>query len=77
MAGILLSLILAAGMFGAIWGLGRSRRKPDALRRVSGQLSAAERRRLYKRLGIDPALLARRQRSNVTRLDPDRSRTRA
>lgn len=75
MAGIVISLVLAAGLFGAIWGLAR-RRSADA-HLTPGQLSADERRRLYKRLGINPASLARAQNGNVIWLDPRRSRTRA
>lgn len=77
MAGIVISLVLAAGLFGAIWGLVRARRRSADAHLPPGQLSADERRRLYKRLGIDPASLARAQNSNVIWLDPRRSRTRA
>jgi hypothetical protein len=71
MAGITITLVLAMGMLGAIWLLLKPKRRalPDSSR-LPGQLSAAERRRLYQRLGIDPAALARQRRSNVIWLDP-------
>ena len=76
MAGILISLILAAGMFAAIRGLALTRDRRPILPPMPGQLSVDERRRLYKRLGIDPAALARQQRSNVIWLDPSRAQPR-
>jgi hypothetical protein len=70
MAGIVIALALSVLMMGAIWML----LKPKSIRaieaqRLPGQLSAAERRRLYQRLGIDPSALARQRRSNVIWLD--------
>ena len=74
MAGIAITLILAVGMLGAIWLLlaprGRKHNRKPQRTVLPGQLSAAERRRLYQRLGIDPAALARQRRSNVVWLDP-------
>ena len=77
MAGILISFALAFGMFAAIWALARPRRHrlPEPPR-MPGQLSAAERRRLYKRLGINPAAMARQSRTNVIWLDPTIGRRR-
>ena len=74
MAAMLISLILATGMFGAIWAL--TRRRAPKLPPVQGQLTAAERRRLYRSLGINPAALARQNRTNVIWLDPHLSRSR-
>lgn len=76
MAGLLVSVILAAALAGSLWNLARVRTTRRPGRPLPGQLSAAERRRLYKRLGINPALLARQQRSNVIWLDPAPPRTR-
>jgi hypothetical protein len=79
MSGLVIVSLLAAAMMTMIWiALGRKSqaRRPEL--RLPGQLSAAERRRLYQRLGIDPAELARRRHSNVIWLDPrviDRRRT--
>jgi hypothetical protein len=72
MSGILISLALAIGMFGAIGAL--LRRRTPAAPPVQGQLTAAERRRLYKSLGINPAALARQRHANVVWLDPHRAR---
>lgn len=72
MAGILISLALACGMSVAIWALFRPRRRsPEP--RIPGQLTAAERRELYRRLGIDPATMARQSHTNVIWLDPRRA----
>jgi hypothetical protein len=71
MAGIVIALALSVLMMGAIWMLLKPRRKVEVeMQRLPGQLSAAERRRLYQRLGIDPSALARQRRSNVIWLDP-------
>ena len=73
MAGILISLALALGMSVAIWALFRPRRIKAEPPPVPGQLTAAERRQLYARLGIDPAAMARRGNTNVIWLDPRRA----
>lgn len=73
MAGLLISLLLASGMFAAIWALVRVRSSRAEAPRLPGQLTAAERRQLYKRLGINPATMARQSRSNVIWLDPNRA----
>jgi len=71
MAGIVVALTLSVVMMGAIWLLLKPRRiRIVETPRAPGQLSAAERRRLYQRLGLDPAVLARQRRSNVIWLDP-------
>lgn len=71
MAGIVIALSLSAVMLGAIWLLLKPRRRAEPERQtLPGQLSAAERRQLYHRLGIDPAAMARQRRSNVIWLDP-------
>ena len=76
MSGAIVALLLAAGMFATIWLAARKR----AVRPTPGQLSAAERRRLYRRLGLDPAAMARRPHPRSVWRDPnvvDRRRTRA
>lgn len=71
MAGIVIALVLSVLMMGAIWMLLKPRRRHGVeTARLPGQLSAVERRRLYQRLGIDPAALARQRHSNVIWLDP-------
>ena len=61
MSGIVITALLATSMWVAIWLLtGRRRREPE-LPTLPGQLTPAQRRRLYKRLGLDPALMARRR----------------
>lgn len=71
MAGIIVALILSAVLMGTIWLLLSPKRRAGPLHtHLPGQLSAAERRRLYQRLGIDPAALARQRHSNVIWLDP-------
>jgi hypothetical protein len=80
MSGFIAILLLATAMMAMIWvALGglRSRIRVEE-RRLPGQLSASERRKLYQRLGIDPAAMARQRQSNVIWLDPrviDRRRT--
>lgn len=80
MSALVVVLLLAAAM-GAMFWVTLSARRPRIRveeRRLPGQLSAAERRRLYQRLGIDPAAMARQRQSNVIWLDPriiDRRRT--
>ncbi|GAO40036.1 hypothetical protein SCH01S_42_00790 [Sphingomonas changbaiensis NBRC 104936] len=78
MAGIVITALFAISMWAAIWLLaGRKRRaEPPG---PPGQLTPAERRRLYKRLGIDPVVMAR-QRSygwTVARPRPDVQRKRS
>lgn len=58
MAGIVITALLALSMWVAIALLARRKRRAPDLPGLPGQLSAAERRRLYRRLGLDPALLA-------------------
>ena len=60
MAGIVITALLSASMWVAIWLLTRRRRPADPPA-LPGQLTPAERRRLYKRLGIDPAVMARQR----------------
>jgi hypothetical protein len=60
MAGIVITALLSVSMWMAIWLLTRRRRPADPSV-PSGQLTPAERRRLYKRLGIDPAVMARQR----------------
>lgn len=69
MPALAISLLLAAAMFGAIWMI-LGRRSKASSSRLPGRLSVAERRHLYKRLGIDPVALARQRRSNTLWLDP-------
>lgn len=79
MSGLVIVLLLAAAMATMIWiALGKAnaprRRQPE----LPGQLSASERRRLYRRLGLDPAALARSPQSQAIWVDPrviDRRRT--
>lgn len=59
MAGFVITALFALSLWGAIWLLVRRRRRNAAAVKLPGQLSPAERRRLYKRLGIDPVLLVR------------------
>lgn len=72
MAGIMITALFAISMWAAIWTLTgrRRRREPPAL---PGQLTPAQRRRLYKRLGIDPVVMARQRPYgwSVTRAEPD------
>lgn len=79
MSGLVVVLLLSAAMMTMVWiALGHRPTRHKAEPRIPGQLSAAERRRLYRRLGIDPAALARAQHSNVIWLNPqviDRRRT--
>lgn len=80
MIGTVVVLLLAAAMTAMMWVAlgGRPARGRIEQRRMPGQISAAERRRLYERLGIDPAAMARQRNSNVVWLDPhviDRRRT--
>ena len=71
MSAIIVALLLAAGLFTMIWvALGGRRSRLRVERRLPGQLTAAERRRLYQRLGLDPAAMARQRQSNVIWLDP-------
>lgn len=71
MSGLIVALFLAAGMFTMIWiVLGGRRSRLRVERRLPGQLTAAERRRLYQRLGLDPVAMARQRHSNVIWLDP-------
>lgn len=60
MAEIVITALFAIGMWGAIWLLTRPRRRAERPA-MPGELSATERRRLYKRLGIDPAVMARQR----------------
>lgn len=79
MPGIVVALLLAAGLFTMIWiAVGGRSSRLKVEQRLPGQLTAAERRRLYQRLGLDPAAMARQRQSNVIWLDPrviDRRRT--
>jgi hypothetical protein len=80
MSGFVVVALLAAALMTMLWVVRGQRRSQAQVeeRRVPGQLSAAERRRLYQRLGIDPAAIARQRQSNVIWLDPrviDRRRT--
>ena len=76
MAGIIITLVLSIGMLAAIWLLLAPRRPRLKHRRhaqdLPGHLSAAERQRLYARLGLDPAAMSRGQYSNVIWLDSRR-----
>ncbi|NNM78330.1 hypothetical protein HJG53_15665 [Sphingomonas sp. ID1715] len=76
MAGILITLVLSMGMLAAIWLLLRPRRnrRPDAA--LPNQLSAEERRRLYKSLGLDPQAMSRGDYPNVVWLDSRRAQKR-
>lgn len=76
MAGILLPLALSMGLLAAIWLLLAPRRKRPVAPLLPGQLSEAERRRLYERLGLDPAVMTRQGQSNVVWLEPYRARRR-
>jgi hypothetical protein len=60
MAGIVITALFAASMWAAIWVLTARRRRPVPPT-LPGQLTPAERRRLYKRLGIDPVVMARQR----------------
>lgn len=80
MSGVVVALLLAAGVFMMIWVVvkDRSSRLRIEARRLPGQLTAAERKHLYRRLGLNPAQLDRNRQSNVIWLDPrviDRRRT--
>ena len=72
MSALIVTALLAAAMATMIWIAisGRRSRLRVEEHRLPGQLSAAERRRLYQRLGLDPAALARQRHSNVIWLDP-------
>ena len=71
MSGLVVIILLAAAMAAMIWiAFSQRRRMAPAVPKRLGQLSAAERRQLYRRLGIDPAALAADQRTNVIWLDP-------
>lgn len=81
MYGAIVALMLATAMFATIALVLRGRKRA-ALRhqRLPGQLSQAERRHLYRQLGIDPVALTRQRRPNVVWRDPgviDRRRTKA
>jgi hypothetical protein len=60
MAEIVITALFAISMWVAIWLLTRRRRRPEPPA-LPGQLTSAERRRLYKRLGIDPVVMARQR----------------
>ena len=60
MAGIVITALFAISMWAAIWVLTGRRRRPEPPA-LPGQLTPAERRRLYKRLGIDPVVMARQR----------------
>ncbi|MFD1610381.1 hypothetical protein ACFSCW_01040 [Sphingomonas tabacisoli] len=80
MAGIVITALLALSMWVAIVLLARHQRRAADLPALPGQLSAAERRRLYKRLGLDPALLAHprpRYEAKVIPFRPDARRRRS
>jgi hypothetical protein len=70
MAGIVITALLALSMWVAIALLGRRKRRAPELPALPGQLTAAERRRLYRRLGLDPALLTRSQRRGEAIVTP-------
>lgn len=71
MSGMVVTLLIATGMFTMIWiAFGHRRSRLRVERRTAGQLTAAERRRLYKRLGLDPAAMTRQRQSNVIWRDP-------
>jgi hypothetical protein len=61
MAGIVITALLSISMWVAIWLLTRRRRLPAPPPALPGQLTAAERRKLYKRLGIGPEVMARQR----------------
>lgn len=79
MSGLAVALLLALGMATMIWiTLAGRRSRLRVEPRLPGHLSAAERRRLYQRLGLDPVAMARQRQSSVIWLDPriiDRRRT--
>lgn len=80
MSAVVVVLLLAAAMSAMMWVAIGAKRPRIRVReqRLPGQLSAAERKRLYNSLGIDPAAMARQRHSNVIWLDPrviDRRRT--
>ncbi len=79
MSAFVVTVLLAAAMTTMIWiAIGSRSRARTPEHPLPGQLSAAERRRLYERLGIDPAALARQRHSRVIWVDPriiDRRRT--
>jgi hypothetical protein len=76
MASILITLALSMGMLSAIWLLlapRRPRLKHGAeVQHLPGHLSVAERERLYRRLGLDPAAMTRGEISNVIWLESRR-----
>jgi hypothetical protein len=61
MAGLVITALFTLTLWGAIWLLARRRRRALNTRALPGQLTPAERKRLYKRLGINPARLARQR----------------
>lgn len=61
MTEIVITALLSVSMWMAIWLLGRRRHRPMQSSGLPGQLTAAERRHLYKRLGIDPEVMARQR----------------
>ena len=67
MIGIALTLALSLSMAAAIAMLARRRTPRPA---IPGQLTPAQRRRLYKRLGLDPALMVRGYRVYVANMVP-------
>ncbi len=70
MSGFIIVGLLAAAMV-VMMSIAFGRRPPTIQQRPSSdRLSSQERRRLYQRLGIDPAALARDNMSNVVWLDP-------
>lgn len=73
MAGLAVALCAVLAVWGALAIATKRRRRREIVQtRRPGQLSAAERRRLYQRLGINPATLARQSRTNVIWLDVTR-----
>jgi hypothetical protein len=71
MSAFVVTFLLAAAMTTMIWIAMGSRARTRAIEPpLPGQLSADERRRLYERLGIDPAALARQRHSHVIWVDP-------
>lgn len=62
MAGIIITALLALSMWAAIAVLVRRRRGAGD---VPGHLTVAQRRHLYRRLGLDPDQLTRQRRYNT------------
>ena len=72
MAGFAVALCAVLAAWGALAIMNKRHRRPKREINRPGDLTVAERRRLYQRLDLDPATLARRGRLRAVRPDATR-----